>query len=66
MDEGFGTLDGNLLDTVIDALGRLSTKERVIGLISHVPELKNRIARRLIVEPPAPDGHGSRVRIERG
>jgi exonuclease SbcC len=66
LDEGFGTLDGNLLDTVIDALGRLSTKERVIGLISHVPELKNRIARRLIVEPPAPDGHGSRVRIERG
>jgi exonuclease SbcC len=66
LDEGFGTLDGNLLDTVIDALGRLSTKERVIGLISHVPELKNRIARRLIVEPPAPDGRGSRVRIERG
>lgn len=49
----------------MDALGRLSTRERVIGLISHVPELKNRIARRLIVDPPAPDGRGSRVRIEK-
>jgi len=65
LDEGFGTLDSNLLDTVIDALERLSTKERVIGLISHVPELKNRIARRLIVEPPTSDGKGSRVRIEK-
>jgi len=65
LDEGFGTLDGNLLDTVIDSLERLSSKERVIGLISHVPELKNRIARRLIVEPPSPDGRGSRVRMEK-
>lgn len=66
LDEGFGTLDGNLLDTVIDSLERLSTKERVIGLISHVPELRNRIARRLVVDPPTSDGIGSMVRIEKG
>lgn len=65
LDEGFGTLDSGLLDVVIDALERLSTRERVIGLISHVPELRNRIARRLMVEPPTPDGKGSRVRIEK-
>lgn len=65
LDEGFGTLDGSLLDTVVDSLERLSSRERVIGLISHVPELKNRITRRLIVEPPASDGKGSRVRIEK-
>ncbi len=64
LDEGFGTLDNNLLDTVIDALERLSKKERVIGLISHVPELKSRIARRLIVNPPSAQGDGSRVKIE--
>ncbi len=65
LDEGFGTLDSGLLDVAIDALERLSTRERVIGLISHVPELRDRIGRRLIVEPPTPDGRGSRVRIER-
>lgn len=65
LDEGFGTLDTKLLDTVMDALERLSTQKRVIGLISHVPELKNRIARRLIVEPPSAEGRGSRVKIEK-
>lgn len=65
LDEGFGTLDNNLLDTVIDSLERLSKKERVIGLISHVPELRSRIAKRLIVEPPSSRGDGSRVKIEK-
>ena len=65
LDEGFGTLDNNLLDTVIDSLERLSRKERVIGLISHVPELRFRIARRLMVDPPTSQGDGSRVRIEK-
>lgn len=65
LDEGFGTLDSQLLDTVIDALGRISSKERVIGLISHVPELRSRMTRRLVVEPPDVEGSGSRVRLER-
>ncbi len=65
LDEGFGTLDQNLLDTVIDSLERLSSKDRVIGLISHVPELKSRIARRLIVEPPSIQGEGSRISVEK-
>lgn len=65
LDEGFGTLDYDLLDSVIDSLERLSKKERVIGLISHVPELRGRISRRLIVEPPAMQGDGSKVSIER-
>ena len=65
LDEGFGTLDSGLLDVVIDALERLSSKQRVIGVISHVPELKHRIARRLIVEPPTVYGEGSRVRLEK-
>ncbi len=65
LDEGFGTLDNSLLDTVIDSLERLSKKERVIGLISHVPELRSRLGRRLIIDPPSTQGDGSRVRIEK-
>lgn len=65
LDEGFGTLDQNLLDAVIDSLERLSSKERVIGLISHVPELKSRIARRLIVEPPSVKCDGSSLLVEK-
>ena len=65
LDEGFGTLDSSLLDTVVDSLERLSSFKRVIGIISHVPEIKNRIARRLLVEQSGQPGTGSRVRIER-
>lgn len=65
LDEGFGTLDSSLLDTVIDALERLSTQKRVIGLISHVPEMKSRITRRLVVEAPVINVSGSRVSIEK-
>ncbi|NLT16795.1 MAG: hypothetical protein GXY11_04130, partial [Clostridiales bacterium] len=65
LDEGFGSLDPGLLDNVIDALERLVSKDRVIGLISHVPELRQRIGRRLIVDPPTLQGEGSTVRLER-
>lgn len=65
LDEGFGTLDQELLDTVIDSLERLSSRDRVIGLISHVPELRARIGRRLVVQPPTLQGEGSRVSIEK-
>jgi exonuclease SbcC len=65
LDEGFGTLDSSLLDTVIDSLERLSTRERVIGLISHVPEMKARITRRLLVEAPVINGAGSKVYMEK-
>ncbi|HEX2946646.1 MAG TPA: AAA family ATPase [Clostridia bacterium] len=65
LDEGFGTLDQELLDTVIDALERLSSNDRVIGLISHVPELKSRLGRRLVVKPATLQGDGSKVSIEK-
>ncbi|MDF2520115.1 MAG: hypothetical protein K0R84_743 [Clostridia bacterium] len=65
LDEGFGTLDNTLLDTVVDSLERLSSNKRIIGLISHVPELKERIPRRLVVEAPDRVGNGSKVSIEK-
>ena len=66
LDEGFGTLDNSLLDSVMDSLERLSRTDRVIGLISHVPELRGRLARRLVVDAPTAQGEGSRVRVEKG
>ncbi len=65
LDEGFGTLDQELLDTVLDSLERLSSNQRVIGVISHVPELKVRIGRRLAITPPGFAGEGSRITIEK-
>jgi exonuclease SbcC len=64
LDEGFGTLDPELLDTVVTALERLHTDNLAVGVISHVPELRARLPRRLIVEPADPAGSGSRVRLE--
>ena len=43
IDEGFGTLDPATLEEVIDALERLRADELVVGVISHVPELADRI-----------------------
>jgi exonuclease SbcC len=63
LDEGFGTLDAELLDTVIDTLERLRSRRRTIGLITHVGALRERIPRRLVVTPPS-DVHGSIVRYE--
>ncbi|MBP1156340.1 MULTISPECIES: SMC family ATPase [unclassified Paenibacillus] len=64
LDEGFGTLDQELLDTVITALEKLHTDKLTVGVISHVPELRARLPRRLIVYPPEPGGQGSRISLE--
>jgi len=53
LDEGFGTLDAELLETVMGALERLRSDHRSIGIITHVRQLRERITRRLIVRPPA-------------
>ncbi|WAW14330.1 AAA family ATPase [Peptostreptococcus equinus] len=50
LDEGFGTLDRELLDTVINSLEKLHSDTMSVGIISHVEELKNRIPIKLIVE----------------
>ncbi|CAM4265052.1 AAA family ATPase [Paenibacillus tarimensis] len=64
LDEGFGTLDSELLETVISALEKLHTDKLSVGVISHVPELRARLPRRLIVSAADPAGAGSRVRLE--
>ena len=49
VDEGFGTLDPESLDTALQALMDLQKGGRLVGIISHVPELKERIDARLEV-----------------
>jgi exonuclease SbcC len=58
IDEGFGTLDIDTLDAVIDALERLRDSERLIGIITHVSQLAERIPEGLTVER---ESGGSRV-----
>ncbi|AIG28514.1 nuclease [Brevibacillus laterosporus] len=64
LDEGFGTLDPELLEVVLDALEKLRMSQFTIGLISHVPELKLRMPRRLVITPAEPLGSGSRIHME--
>ena len=49
IDEGFGSLDAEALDHAIEALVALRAKGRLIGIISHVAELRERIPARLHV-----------------
>ena len=49
VDEGFGALDDEALDLAVTALGRLRDGGRLVGVISHVAELKERIPARLEV-----------------
>ncbi|HEX6344147.1 SMC family ATPase [Umezawaea sp.] len=49
VDEGFGTLDADTLDLVMNTLDELRAGGRVVGLVSHVEELRQRIPTRLRV-----------------
>ena len=58
LDEGFGTLDSQALDTAITTLRKLTTGCRMVGIISHVEELKERIEKKVMV---VKDRMGSRL-----
>ncbi|MEB4593806.1 exonuclease subunit SbcC [Bacillus amyloliquefaciens] len=64
LDEGFGTLDQGLLDTVVTALEKLQSDNLSVGVISHVQELRARLPKKLIVHPSEPGGKGTRVTLE--
>ena len=49
IDEGFGTLDENALQNAMRLLGELAMGRRLIGIISHMPELRERIPKQLRV-----------------
>ena len=51
LDEGFGTLDEEALDTALETLAGLQQDGKLIGVISHVPALKERISTQIQVTP---------------
>ncbi|MGL3805988.1 AAA family ATPase [Paeniglutamicibacter sp. R2-26] len=63
VDEGFGSLDPETLEQVMDALEALRSGGRVIGVVSHVADMKQRITTRLNVHKGR---NGSTVSMEVG
>ncbi|HTN31762.1 MAG TPA: exonuclease subunit SbcC [Pseudomonas sp.] len=57
LDEGFGTLDGETLEIALDALDQLNASGKMIGVISHVDALKERIPVQIHVSKGAGLGH---------
>lgn len=64
LDEGFGTLDSELLDIVIGSLEKLHNDKLSVGIISHVEDLKNRVPVKLLVAPSRQGEGGSKVTLE--
>lgn len=62
LDEGFGTLDSELVENVISALYKLESHNLKIGLISHVKELEDEIKNKIMVQS-ATDNEGSSLKI---
>jgi len=50
IDEGFGTLDPETLRVVADSLRGLQVGGRMVGVITHVPELRDEFDQRIMVE----------------
>ncbi|MBR3927796.1 MAG: SMC family ATPase [Clostridia bacterium] len=63
IDEGFGTLDENALKQAMALLTRLADGNRLIGVISHMPELKERISKRIVISKKT---FGSVAYVEEG
>ena len=65
VDEGFGSLDEEALSQAMKALVRLTEGDRLVGVISHVAELKEQIERKIIVtKSKGKDGISSCIEFE--
>ena len=64
VDEGFGSLDDESLSQSIKALSSLADSSRLVGIISHVGELKERIERRIVVTKDKTGGSRAEITIE--
>ena len=63
VDEGFGSLDEEALDLAVRALGGLAEGRRLVGIISHVQELKGRIDRQIVVTKDGRGGSLARIQV---
>lgn len=65
LDEGFGTLDDDLLDIVMSSLEKIHHEKLKVGIISHVEAIKNRVPVKLILTPAESGKGGTKVKLER-
>lgn len=65
LDEGFGTLDDDLLEVVMGSLEKIHNDKLKVGIISHVEAIKNRVPVKLLLTPAEAGMGGTKVRLER-
>ncbi len=63
VDEGFGTLDQDALELAYNALAGLTEGNRLVGIISHVSELKNKIDSQIVVTKEKSGGSRAEIRV---
>ena len=63
VDEGFGSLDEESLRQAISTLAGLSEGNRLVGIISHVAELKERIDKQIIVTKEKTGGSRATIHV---
>lgn len=61
VDEGFGSLDGDSLQLAIAALQDLTEGNRLVGIISHVDELKSKIDKQIVVTKDKSNGSHAKI-----
>jgi len=65
LDEGFGTLDDDLLEVVMSSLEKIHHDKLKVGIISHVEAIKNRVPVKLLLTPAEAGKGGTKVKLER-
>ena len=63
IDEGFGSLDEESLNQAINVLHNLTEGDRMIGIISHVSEIKERIEKQIVVKKAITGGSNITIEI---
>ena len=61
IDEGFGALDEEALEQAIRALSGISSQNRLVGIISHVAELKDQVEKQILVKKDRTGGSRAEI-----
>ena len=64
IDEGFGSVDEDALQNAIDCLLDLTENDRLIGIISHVDELKDQIPHKIVVTYEKERGSSLKMEVQ--